>query len=314
MKKCDTQCVKDYLLGLQESLTRKLLKDDPQLTVQQDQWQRPNHGGEGISCAFSNGIIYEKAGVNFSHVFGKELPAGATVHRPDLTNSAFEALGISIIIHPVNPMVPTCHANLRLFSATTENRENIWWFGGGFDLTPYYGFKEDCIHWHKAAKQACEGFGEEVYIQYKEWADRYFYLKHRQEPRGIGGLFFDELNQWPFETCVNFIKSIGEHFAEAYFPIVALRKNHSYDEQQRQFQLYRRGRYVEFNLLQDRGTLFGLQFGGRIESILISLPPLVTWQYNWQPAPGSREEELYHYYLKPQDWANLKDGKDNFEK
>lgn len=305
MKICDTQSVRNYLVALQEDLTQKLLTDDSKLVLQQDRWQRPNNGGDGISCAFSNGSIYEKAGVNFSHVFGKELPAAATANRPDLTNSAFEALGISLIVHPLNPMAPTCHANLRLFSATTKNNENVWWFGGGYDLTPYYGFKEDCIHWHKTAKQACEPFGDEVYSQYKEWADRYFYLKHRQEPRGIGGLFFDELNHWPFEKCFDFIKSVGDHFARSYFPIIALRHAHPYDEQQRQFQLYRRGRYVEFNLLQDRGTLFGLQFGGRIESILVSLPPLVRWEYNWQPTPGSREEELYNYYLTPRDWTNL---------
>lgn len=311
MQTIDIQAVKEYLLSLQDAISDELSKFDQDIVLQEDQWSRPEGGG-GRTRAFSNGAVFEKAGVNFSHVWGHQLPAAATIQRPELNNCTFEALGLSLIIHPLNPYVPTCHANLRLFSATTAQQKKIWWFGGGFDLTPYYGFKEDCIHWHKVAKDACDPFGENVYERYKEWADNYFYLKHRNEARGIGGLFFDDLNEWPFDRCFDFIKSVGDRLAIAYFPIVALRQGTPYTQSQREFQLYRRGRYVEFNLLYDRGTLFGLQSGGRIESILISLPPLVRWLYDWQPTSGSQEELLYEFFLQPKDWVNLSEC--NYEK
>ncbi|MBA2653675.1 MAG: oxygen-dependent coproporphyrinogen oxidase [Gammaproteobacteria bacterium] len=276
---------------------------DSLIIKQEDEWQRPEGGG-GKTRSFSNGAIFEKAGVNFSHVWGDELPATATSNRPLLKNAPFQAVGLSVIVHPLNPFIPTCHANLRLFVSVSESSEPVWWFGGGFDLTPYYGFEEDCIHWHQVAKKACDPYGKELHAKYKEWADKYFFIKHRNEPRGIGGIFFDDLNQWDFATCFSFLKSVGDHFIEAYSPIVSRRKHLPYGERERNFQCYRRGRYVEFNLVYDRGTLFGLQSGGRIESILISLPPLVAWNYNWQPTPGTKEAELYEKYLRPQDWLN----------
>lgn len=298
----DITPVKQYLLDLQDRISDLIKSQDPHIVMQEDTWQR-KEGGGGRTRAFSDGNVFEKAGVNFSHVWGTQLPPTATANRPELQNTTFQAIGISVIIHPVNPYVPTCHANLRFFIAEKENQDPIWWFGGGFDLTPYYGFEEDCIHWHTMAKKACDPFGEDVYSKFKEWADTYFYLKHRNEPRGIGGIFFDDLNEWDFDTCFSFIKSVGDHFEKAYFPLVSKRSTTSYGEKERNFQCYRRGRYVEFNLVYDRGTLFGLQSGGRIESILISLPPLVSWHYNWQPQAGSKEAELYEKYLQPQDWA-----------
>ena len=248
------------------------------------------------------GKIFEKAGINFSHVHGDALPGSATAHRPELAGRSFQALGVSLVIHPHNPYVPTSHANVRFFIAEKEGEDPVWWFGGGFDLTPYYGNDEDVIHWHTIAKQACDPFGEDAYSKYKKWCDEYFYLKHRDEPRGIGGLFFDDLNEGSFEECFAFMKSVGNHYIPAYRPIVTKRKNMDYGEREREFQLYRRGRYVEFNLVFDRGTLFGLQTGGRTESILMSLPPLVSWKYNWQPETGTTEAELYEKYLKPKDW------------
>ncbi|PVV17620.1 MAG: coproporphyrinogen III oxidase, partial [gamma proteobacterium symbiont of Ctena orbiculata] len=239
---------------------------------------------------------------NFSHVTGDQLPGSATAHRPELTGRAFEAMGVSLVIHPNNPYVPTSHANVRFFIAEKADEEPVWWFGGGFDLTPYYGNDEDCRHWHKMASLACQPFGEDVYAKYKAWCDDYFYLKHRQEPRGIGGLFFDDLNEGGFENCFDFMQNVGDHYLLAYIPIVRRRRHTAYAERERNFQLYRRGRYVEFNLVYDRGTLFGLQSGGRTESILMSLPPLVRWQYNWQPEPGTEEALLYERYLKPRDW------------
>jgi coproporphyrinogen III oxidase len=240
--------------------------------------------------------------VNFSHVFGENLPASATAQRPELAGRRFEALGLSLVIHPRNPYVPTSHANVRFFLATKENTSPLWWFGGGFDLTPYYPFKEDAIHWHCIARKACTPFGEDVYPRYKKWCDEYFYLKHRGETRGIGGLFFDDLNEWGFSRCFDFMQSVGDHYLLAYLPLIQRRKNFTYGERERGFQLYRRGRYVEFNLLYDRGTLFGLQSGGRTESILMSLPPLVKWRYSWQPTAGTPEALLYEKFLQPYDW------------
>jgi len=246
--------------------------------------------------------VFEKAGINFSHVHGGQLPASATAQRPELAGRSFEALGVSLVIHPRNPYIPTSHANVRFFIAQKENAAPVWWFGGGFDLTPYYGFEEDAIHWHQTAKQACDPFGANTYPRYKKWCDDYFYLKHRAEPRGIGGLFFDDLNEPDFENSFAFMRSVGDHYIPAYTPIVEKRKDHPYSEKERDFQLYQHERYVEFNLVYDRGTLFGLQTGGRTESILMSLPPVVKWRYDWQPESGSPEAELYEKFLKPGDW------------
>jgi coproporphyrinogen III oxidase len=301
----DKMQVKEYLLSLQQTICCALEEEDNQEKFREDSWQREpgeHLGGGGISAVLQNGRIFEQAGVNFSHVTGSQLPASATAHRPELAGRAFEAMGISLVIHPLNPYVPTSHANVRFFIAEKDGEAPVWWFGGGFDLTPYYGFDEDCRHWHKTAKAACDPFGKGVYPKYKAWCDEYFYLKHRQEPRGIGGLFFDDLNAWGFERTFEFMQSVGDYYVPAYLPIVKKRCETPYGERERDFQLYRRGRYVEFNLVYDRGTLFGLQSGGRTESILMSLPPLVRWQYNWQPAPGSEEARLYDRYLKPRDW------------
>ncbi|MBV9575234.1 MAG: oxygen-dependent coproporphyrinogen oxidase, partial [Gammaproteobacteria bacterium] len=245
----------------------------------------------------------EKAGVNFSHVQGSQLPGTATAKRPELANASFQAMGVSVVIHPYNPFVPTSHFNVRFILVEKANQAPYWWFGGGFDLTPYYGFVEDCIHWHRMAKAACDPFGEAIYPKYKKWADQYFYLKHRQEPRGIGGIFFDDLNDWQFAQCFAFIRSVSEHYLEAYQPIVAQRKQHVFGQKERDFQLYRRGRYVEFNLLYDRGTLFGLQSGGRTESILMSLPPLVAWEYDRHAEAGTPEAALYEEFLQPREWV-----------
>jgi len=297
----EIEAIRSYLLALQKSITDALCDLDSVLVLQEDEWDREDGGG-GCSRVMRNGQIFEQAGINFSHVFGDELPASATAHRPELTGRKFQALGVSLVIHPANPYVPTTHMNVRFFVAEKEDNDPIWWFGGGFDLTPYYGFEEDAKHWHAAAKNACAEYGEDIYPRYKKWCDDYFYLKHRQEQRGIGGLFFDDLNEWEFDKCFAFLRSVGDAFLPAYIPIVERRKDIVYDEQQRQFQLYRRGRYVEFNLIYDRGTLFGLQSGGRTESILMSLPPKVRWEYDWQPEPGTPEAELYDKYLQPRDW------------
>ena len=259
--------------------------------------------GGGRSRVLEGGAVIEKGGVNFSHVRGKTLPASATAHRPELAGRSFQALGVSLVIHPNNPYVPTSHANVRLFIAEKEGEQPVWWFGGGFDLTPFYPFEEDVVHWHRLSKQACDPFGAEVYPKYKKWCDDYFYLKHRNETRGVGGLFYDDLNQWDFETCFAFMRSVGDHYIQAYRPIVAKRKTLSFGERERDFQLYRRGRYAEFNLVFDRGTLFGLQTGGRTESILMSMPPLASWKYNYQPQPGTEEAKLYNF-LHPRDWLN----------
>jgi coproporphyrinogen III oxidase len=297
----DIEAVKTYLLGLQESICSELEQEDGGGRFREDSWERPQGGG-GRSRVLSDGTVFEQAGVNFSHVFGEQLPASATAHRPELAGRHWQAMGVSLVIHPHNPYVPTSHANVRFFIAEKAGAAPIWWFGGGFDLTPYYGFEQDAVHWHCTAHDACIPFGEDVYPRFKKWCDEYFFLKHRNEPRGIGGLFFDDLNEWGFEKCFAFLQSVGDYYIQAYRPIVARRKDIAYGERERDFQLYRRGRYVEFNLVYDRGTLFGLQSGGRTESILMSLPPLVKWRYNWQPQPGTPEAELYEVYLKPRDW------------
>ena len=296
--------VKTYLISLQNRICSALEAVDGQAQFLEDHWSYQTGGG-GCSRVLTQGAVIEQGGVNFSHVMGAELPASATASRHQLQGCSFQATGVSLVIHPDNPYIPTSHANIRFFVAEKPSGETIWWFGGGFDLTPYYGFDADCVHWHQTAKKACEPFGSEVYPDYKKWCDDYFYLKHRQEPRGIGGLFFDDLNKWPFEKCFEFLQSVGEHYIEAYIPIIQKRKHLTFGQHEKDFQLYRRGRYVEFNLVYDRGTLFGLQSGGRTESILMSLPPLVKWRYNWQPDKGSKEAELYERYLKPRDWLAL---------
>ena len=299
----DTKAVKQYLLALQDRICQELAEEDGRGAFREDAWQREGDGGGGgITRVLTAGTVFEQAGVNFSHVTGTALPAAATAHRPELAGRCFEALGVSLVIHPHNPYVPTSHANVRFFIATKAGSAPIWWFGGGFDLTPYYGFEEDAIHWHHTAQQACAAFGPEVYARYKQWCDEYFYLRHRDETRGVGGLFFDDLNEGGFDTCFALMQSVGDHYLPAYRPIVERRKRTPYGERERDFQLYRRGRYVEFNLIYDRGTLFGLQSGGRTESILMSLPPLVKWRYNWQPEAGSPEAALYQDFLKPRDW------------
>ena len=298
--------VKAYLLSLQADICTQLEQVDAQAVFIKDQWEKPNNSGNGLTRVLTNGAVFEQAGVNFSIVHGNNMPASATALRPELAGRSFSALGVSLVIHPHNPYVPTSHANVRFFIAEKEGEAPIWWFGGGFDLTPYYGFDEDCVAWHQSAKAACDPFGEDVYPKYKKWCDDYFYMKHRDEQRGIGGLFFDDLNEGSFEECFAFMQSVGNSYIKAYRPIVERRKNTAFTDHERQFQLYRRGRYVEFNLVYDRGTLFGLQTGGRTESILMSLPPLVRWEYQYTPEPGTLEAKLYERYIKPQDWLGLK--------
>ena len=297
----DINAVKSYLLDLQDRICKQLEQADGQSQFEEDSWQREGGGG-GRTRVLANGAIIEKGGVNFSHVFGSKLPGSATAHRPELAGRNFQAMGVSLVIHPHNPYIPTSHANVRFFIAEKEGEDPVWWFGGGFDLTPYYGNKEDCRSWHQAAKDACDPFGADIYSRFKEWCDEYFHLKHRDEPRGVGGLFFDDLNELGFEQSFALMRSIGDAYAPAYCPIIAKRKDMEFGERQRDFQLHRRGRYVEFNLVYDRGTLFGLQSGGRTESILMSLPPEVRWGYDWKPEAGSEEAELYDTYLKPQNW------------
>jgi coproporphyrinogen III oxidase len=297
----DIDAVKKYLLDLQDQICRALEQEDGGGKFCEDEWKR-DEGGGGRSRVLAEGTVFEQAGVNFSHVFGKHLPSSATAHRPELAGRSFQAMGVSLVIHPRNPYVPTSHCNVRFLAAEKPGAEPIWWFGGGFDLTPYYGFDHDCVHWHRAAKAACDRFGADYYPRFKKWCDEYFFIKHRNEPRGIGGLFFDDLNESGFAHCFGLMKSIGDSYLPAYVPIVQKRKHTPHGERERDFQLYRRGRYVEFNLVYDRGTLFGLQSGGRTESILMSLPPLVKWRYDWKPVPGSAEAELYERFLKPKDW------------
>jgi coproporphyrinogen III oxidase len=312
----DLAAVKTYLLGLQDSICRELAAEDGSADFLTDNWTRPEGGG-GRTRILTEGAVFEKAGAAFSHVTGDKLPPSATAHRPELAGKKWEALGVSIVIHPRNPHVPTSHANVRFFCAhdnapnssasEIKNPESkienpVWWFGGGFDLTPYYGYEDDAAHWHRTARDAVTPFGETLHPRFKKWCDDYFYLKHRAEPRGIGGLFFDDFNELGFDRSFAFLRSVGDAFLPAYRPLVAKRKATPYGDRERQWQLYRRGRYVEFNLVWDRGTLFGLQSGGRTESILMSLPPLVRWDYNHVPAPGSPEARLHEVFLKPRDW------------
>ncbi|MFC3679319.1 oxygen-dependent coproporphyrinogen oxidase [Bacterioplanoides pacificum] len=309
----DVAAVKAYLLDLQDRICAALEAQDGAATFVEDAWERdPNDSslaltGGGRTRVIANGAVIEKGGVNFSHVQGPELPASATASRPELAGRSFQALGVSLVIHPGNPMVPTSHANVRLFVAEKDGEEPVWWMGGGFDLTPFYPYEEDVIHWHQTAKDLCAPFGDEVFPSYKKWCDDYFFLKHRNETRGVGGLFFDDLNSWDgelnFDKSFAFMQAVGDGYIDAYVPIVARRKDETYGERERKFQLYRRGRYVEFNLVFDRGTIFGLQTGGRTESILMSLPPVAHWDYDWQPQPGSPEARLYDEFLPHKDWV-----------
>ena len=294
--------VKKYLVQLQESICSDLESLDGRAIFEIDRWTKEDGSGSGITSVICDGNVFEKGGVNFSIVQGNKMPKSASALRPELEGRKYTALGVSLVMHPENPYIPTVHANVRFFVAEESGKEPIWWFGGGFDLTPFYGFDEDAVHWHTTAKKACLPFGEKVYSKYKKWCDDYFYLEHRNEQRGIGGLFFDDLNEGGFDRCFEFMKSVGDHFSEAYLPIVIKRKDTPYGEKERNFQLYRRGRYVEFNLIYDRGTLFGLQSGGRTESILMSMPPEVKWSYQFQVEKDSEEEKLYNHYLKPKEW------------
>ena len=313
MSNPDITAVKKYLMSLQDSICDQLAEEDGGAIFEEDNWKRevdpkkPTMTGGGRTRLMVDGNVIEQGGVNFSHVFGGKMPASATAGRPELAGRTFQAMGVSLVIHPKNPMVPTSHANVRFFIAEKEGEDPVWWFGGGYDLTPYYGFDEDCIEWHTTAQEACETFStsdNDVYDRFKTWCDDYFYIKHRDEQRGIGGLFFDDLNEWGFEKSFEFLQSVGDSYIKAYLPIMSRRKTLEYTEAQRDFQLYRRGRYVEYNLVYDRGTLFGLQSGGRTESILMSMPPLVKWRYNWAPEAGTEEARLYDYFLKPKDWIN----------
>lgn len=300
--------IKQYLLSLQADICTQLEQVDGQATFIKDEWEKPNGVGNGLTRVLTKGSAFEQAGVNFSIVHGDNMPASATALRPELAGRNFTALGVSLVIHPNNPYAPTSHANVRFFIAEKDGEDPIWWFGGGFDLTPYYGFDEDAVFWHQTAKNACDPFGKEVYPKYKKWCDDYFYMKHRDEQRGIGGLFFDDLNEGGFDQCFAFVRSVGDSYIKAYRPIIEKRKDTPFTDHERQFQLYRRGRYVEFNLVYDRGTLFGLQTGGRTESILMSLPPLVRWEYQYEPEPNSPEAQLYVKFLKPYDWINNAKG------
>ena len=299
--------VKDYLLSLQNRIVSELEHIDGGASFLEDSWTREGGGG-GCSRVLRNGGVFEQAGVNFSHVFGSELPPSATKTRPELAGQAFQAVGVSLVLHPHNPYIPTTHANFRFFTAAVEDENPVWWFGGGYDLTPYYPFHEDVVEWHSHAKSACDPFGDDCYARYKKCCDEYFFLKHRNETRGVGGLFFDDLNEPDFDSSFAFLQSTGDSFMSAYVPIVKRREKHPFGERQRDFQLYRRGRYVEFNLIYDRGTIFGLQSGGRTESILMSLPPKVRWEYDWHPEPGSPEAVLYSDYLRPRDWLGEANG------
>ncbi|MGH1536668.1 MAG: oxygen-dependent coproporphyrinogen oxidase [Gammaproteobacteria bacterium] len=297
----DTNKVLDYLKRLQDNICIEVETLDNVAKFKEDDWERPEGGG-GRTHILQNGKVFEQAGIGFSHVFGNSLPPAATTQRPELVGRNFQAMGVSLVIHPNNPFVPTSHCNVRFFIAEKEDEEPVWWFGGGFDLTPYYGFEEDAVYWHQTAKQACDAVDESYYPKFKKWCDEYFFIKHRNEARGVGGLFFDDVNEGGFEKSFNLIKSVGDHFTKAYLPIVEKRKDHTFTEQHRNFQLYRRGRYVEFNLVYDRGTLFGLQSGGRTESILMSLPPNVRWEYDYSPEVDSEEEKLYTEFLPAREW------------
>ncbi len=293
--------IKHYFLQLQDKICTDLEQADGKEKFITDEWHR-SQGGGGRTRVMGNGAVIEKGGVNFSHVFGNSMPASATANRPELAGRNFQAMGVSLVIHPSNPFAPTSHMNVRFFIAEKEGHDPVWWFGGGFDLTPYYGFEQDCIHWHQISKQACVPLGEKAYSKYKKWCDDYFFIKHRNEARGIGGLFFDDLNEPDFATAFEFTQSVGNHYTKGIIPILEKRKSVPFGEREKAFQKVRRGRYVEFNLVYDRGTLFGLQTGGRTESILMSLPADVGWEYNHQVEPGSEEAKLTDYYLKAKDW------------
>lgn len=299
----DKSAVLEYLRGLQRQITSRVETMDGEAKFKADVWSRAKGGG-GETRVLRDGALLEQGGVAFSHVTGTGLPPSATQARPELAGASWEAMGVSLVFHPRNPYVPTTHLNVRFFVAQAGERDPIWWFGGGFDLTPYYPFDEDVLHWHQVAAAACAPFGEDVYGRHKAHCDRYFVLPHRAETRGIGGLFFDDLNEWGFERCFAYQQAVGNAFLDAYLPIAERRRNHAYGERERSFQLYRRGRYVEFNLVYDRGTLFGLQSGGRTESILMSLPPMVRFEYDWHPQPGSAEARLYADFLRPRDWLS----------
>ncbi|KAA9131690.1 oxygen-dependent coproporphyrinogen oxidase [Marinihelvus fidelis] len=296
--------VRDYLLDLQDRICNSLAAADGGEGFVEDAWDRAGGGG-GRTRVMADGQVFEQGGVNFSHVFGDQLPPSASKARPELAGRGFQAMGVSLVMHPRNPHVPTSHANVRYFEASNGDGEPVWWFGGGFDLTPYYPVLEDIVHWHQVASDACWPWGEQVYAEHKDWCDRYFHNRHRDEARGVGGLFFDDLNEWGFDRCFGFLRSVGDAYLDAYLPIVERRRDQPWSERERAFQLYRRGRYVEFNLVYDRGTLFGLQSGGRTESILMSMPPQAAWRYNWQPEPGSPEAELTDYFLVPRDWLSV---------
>ena len=307
----DTAPVRSYLAGLQDRIVAALEAFDDR-PFRTDSWQRPEGGG-GVSRLIEEGSFFERGGVNFSHVKGTAMPASATAHRPELAGRRWEAMGVSLVLHPRNPHCPTSHMNVRFFVAEKDDAAPVWWFGGGMDLTPYYGFAEDCSHFHRSCRDALAPYGEDVHARYKKWCDEYFFLKHRNEPRGIGGIFFDDLNEGgsggdtstpaAFQRCFALTQSVGDAFTGAYLPICARRRDLPYGERERDFQAYRRGRYVEFNLVWDRGTLFGLQSGGRTESILMSMPPIVKWRYDWRPEPGSAEAQLYTDFLPPRDWV-----------
>jgi coproporphyrinogen III oxidase len=296
----DAGAVRRYLTGLHDRITAAVEALDT-VRFRRDAWQRPEGGG-GESRVLSDGAVFERAGVSFSHVFGDKLPPSATNLRPEIAGASFEAMGLSLVFHPRNPYMPTTHCNVRFLLATPPQGRAVWWFGGGFDLTPYYPFDADVLHWHRTARDACRPFGDDLYAKYKEWCDRYFFLPHRNETRGVGGLFFDDLSEGGFEHCFGFLQSIGDHFLPAYMPIAERRKSEPWGERERNFQLYRRGRYAEFNLLYDRGTLFGLQSRGRTESILMSMPPLARWEYDWHAVAGSPEARLYEGFLHARNY------------
>ena len=300
----DTARVKTFFTELQELIVERIEQIDGK-AFKRDIWQRPpmEGGGGGMSCVMEEGNVLERGGVNFSHVFGDKLPPSASANRPELAGRGFEAMGVSLVLHPRNPYAPTVHMNVRFFLAQKPGAEPVWWFGGGMDLTPYYGFEEDAVHFHGMCRNALAPFGADYHARYKKWCDDYFYLKHRQEPRGVGGIFFDDLSEGGFEHCFNLVESVGDHFLPAYAPILERRLDTPYGERERDFQAYRRGRYVEFNLVYDRGTIFGLQSGGRTESILMSLPPIVKWRYDWHPEPGSPEARLHSDFLIGKDWV-----------
>ena len=304
----DASAVLKYLNELQDRVTAAVEKLDS-VKFRRDDWKRPEGGG-GQSRILSDGAVFERAGVSVSHVFGEKMPPSASIQRPEIAGAPFEAMGLSLVFHPRNPYAPTTHCNVRFFIARPATGEAVWWFGGGFDLTPYYPYDEDVLHWHRCARDACQPSGTGVYEKYKAWCDRYFFLPHRNETRGVGGLFFDDLSEGGFSRCFAFQRSVGDHFLPAFLPILERRKDQPYGDRERQFQLYRRGRYVEFNLVYDRGTLFGLQSRGRTESILMSLPPIVRWEYDWQPAQGSPEARLYENFLRPRDYLTELGGAD----